>query len=113
MSKKILAMPLENGRLAEHFGHSREFAFYEIEEGKIVKESRKEPPPHAEGTIPRWLVECKATDILVGGIGPKAIEILYNQGINVYVGVAVDEAMNLALDFINGDLKYGQNYCHH
>ncbi len=113
MSKKKLSIPLENGNLAQHFGHSREFAFYEIEGNKIVKEYRREPPPHAEGTIPRWLIENQATDILVGGVGPKAIEILYNQGINVYVGVAVDEAMNLALDFINGDLKFGQNYCHH
>jgi hypothetical protein len=41
------------------------------------------------------------------------VEILYAHGINVYVGVGVDEANNLALDFINGDLKFGQNYCHH
>ncbi|HDO06338.1 MAG TPA: ATPase [Bacteroidetes bacterium] len=113
MSKKILAMPLENGNLAEHFGHSREFVFFKIEDSKIVKEQRMEPPPHAEGTIPKWLVENGATDVLVGGIGPKAVEILYNHGINVYVGVAVDEAMNLTLDFINGDLKFGQNFCHH
>ncbi len=113
MSKKNLAIPLDGDKLAEHFGHSREFAFFEIEGDKIMKEYSMEPPPHAEGTIPRWLVERKATDILVGGIGPKAIEILYNQGINVYVGVAVDKAINLVLDFINGDLKYGKNYCHH
>jgi predicted Fe-Mo cluster-binding NifX family protein len=113
MSMKKLAMPLENGLLAQHFGHSREFAFFEIEDNKIKKEYRLEPPPHAEGTIPRWLAQNAVTDILVGGIGPKAVEILYNNGINVYVGVAVDEAVNLALDFINGDLKFGQNYCHH
>jgi predicted Fe-Mo cluster-binding NifX family protein len=113
MSKKNLAIPLDNNNLAEHFGHSREFAFFEIEESKVVKEQHMEPPPHAEGTIPRWLVENGATDILVGGIGPKAVEILYNRGINVYVGVVVDEAVNLASDFINGDLKFGQNFCHH
>jgi predicted Fe-Mo cluster-binding NifX family protein len=114
MSKKKLAMPLENGLLAHHFGHSREFAFFEIEDNKIVKEYRQEPPPHAEGTIPRWLAQNEeVTDILTGGIGPKAVEILYNHGINVYVGVETDEAVNLALDFINGNLKFGQNYCHH
>ncbi len=112
MSKK-LAIPVENGMLSQHFGHSREFAFYEIEDNKIVKTYTKEPPPHQEGVIPRWLAAEKATDILVGGIGPKAVEILYNHGINVYVGVAIDEPVNLALDFINGDLKFGQNYCHH
>lgn len=110
---KKLAMPLMNGRLSEHFGHSREFAFYEIEGNKIVKEYRKEPPPHAEGTIPRWLGAEKVTHLIVGGIGPKAIDILNHFGMDVYVGVAVDQAANLALDFVNENLKYGQNYCHH
>ncbi len=112
MTKK-LAIPVENGLLSEHFGHSREFAFYEIEGNKITKSYSKEPPPHQEGVIPRWLAAENATDILVGGIGPKAVEILYRHGINVYVGVAVDEPVNLALDFINGDLKFGENFCHH
>jgi predicted Fe-Mo cluster-binding NifX family protein len=110
---KKLAMPLEGGKLAHHFGQSRLFLFFEIEDGKIIGSYAKEPPPHQEGVIPRWLASEKATDILVGGIGPKAIEILYAQGINVYVGVESDEANNLALDFINGDLRYGKNYCHH
>jgi predicted Fe-Mo cluster-binding NifX family protein len=110
---KKLAMPLDQGKLAEHFGHSRLFHFFEIEDNKIVNSYAKEPPPHQEGVIPRWLAEEKASDLLVGGIGPKAVEILYAHGINVYVGVGVDDANNLALDFINGDLKFGQNYCHH
>ena len=110
---KKLVIPSENGRLAEHFGHSRAFVFFEIEENNIIKSYSKEPPPHQEGVIPRWLASVQATDILVGGIGPKAVEILYNHGINVYVGVAVDDTNNLALDFINGDLKFGQNFCHH
>ena len=110
---KKLAIPIENGKLLEHFGHAREFAFYEIEDDKIVNSYSKEPPPHEEGVIPRWLASEQATDILVGGIGPKAIQILYNYGINVYVAVAIDEVNNLVSDFINGNLKFGQNYCHH
>lgn len=110
---KKIALPVENGKLSHHFGHTREFIFFEIEDNKIIKKSSNEPPPHAEGTIPRWLVAEKVTDLLVGGIGPKAIEILYAAGINVYVGVEVDSPDNIALDFINGDLKSGQNYCHH
>ena len=84
-----------------------------FENNKIINSYAKEPPPHQEGVIPRWLAAEKASDLLVGGIGPKAVEILYAHGINVYVGVEVDNADNLALDFINGDLKFGQNYCHH
>lgn len=110
---KKLAFPTENGALSHHFGHSREFYFFEIEGNNIIKKYTLEPPPHAEGTIPKWLAANKVTDILVGGIGPKAVEILYANGINVFVGVEVDKPDNLALDFINGDLKFGQNYCHH
>ena len=111
--KKKVAMPVMNGRLSEHFGHARLFQIYEIADDVIVATQSKEPPPHQEGVIPRWLADEKVTDLLVGGIGPKAVEILYAKGINVYVNVEVDTADNVALDFINGSLKFGQNYCHH
>jgi predicted Fe-Mo cluster-binding NifX family protein len=110
---KKLAFPTDGGKLSQHFGHSREFYFFEIENNKIVKKYTIEPPAHAEGTIPRWLAAEKVTDLLVGGIGPKAVEILSAAGINVFVSVEVDIADNLALDFISGDLKFGQNYCSH
>lgn len=110
---KKLALPVDNGQLSHHFGHSREFYFIEIEDNKIVNSYSKEPPPHAEGTIPRWLVAEKVTDLIVGGVGPKAIEILNANGMNVYVGVNVDTPENLANNFISGDMKFGQNYCHH
>lgn len=112
MIKKV-ALPVLNGKLSEHFGHARLFQFFEIEDNLIINSQAKEPPPHEEGALPRWLAAEKVTDLLVGGIGPKAIEILYADGINVYVNVEVDTADNIALDFIKGNLKFGQNYCHH
>lgn len=113
MDKKKLAVPLEGETLSEHFGHSTEFAFYNIENNKIESSSRHIPPPHAEGTIPNWLVENQITDVLAGGIGPRAIDILNSNKINVYVGVETDNSDKLASDFIKGDLKYGKNYCTH
>ena len=94
---KKLAFPTEGGKLSQHFGHSREFYFFEIENNKIVKKYTSEPPAHAEGTIPRWLAAEKVTDLLVGGIGPKAVEILSAAGINVFVSVEVDIVDNLAV----------------
>jgi len=111
--KKKLVIPADRGYLSQHFGHSPLFVFFDIENDKIIKKEEKTPPPHAEGTIPRWLAAEEVTDILTGGIGPKAVEILYANGINVYVGVELDTPDNLALDFTNGNLKFGQNYCHH
>lgn len=111
--KKKVALPVIDGKLSEHFGHARLFQIFEIEDDTIQTSYAKEPPPHQEGALPRWLAEEKVSDLLVGGIGPKAVEILYANGINVYVNVEVDTADNIALDFINGSLKFGQNYCHH
>ena len=110
---KKIAIPIENGSLSHHFGHTRTFYFAEIENNTIVNTYTKAPPPHEEGVIPRWLVAENVTDLLVGGIGPKAIEILYAQGMNVYIGVEVASAEALTKDFIAGELKSGQNFCHH
>jgi len=110
---KKVAIPVEEGKLSHHFGHSQSFHFFEIENNQITKTYAQAPPPHAEGVIPRWLVTEQVTDLLVGGIGPKAIEILYAQGMNVYIGVEVDTPENLVADFIAGQLKSGKNYCHH
>jgi len=111
--KKRLAIPTDSGVLSQHFGHAPLFVFFDIEDNKIIKEQHLPPPPHTEGSIPRWLADQGTTDILTGGIGPKAVEILYANGINVYVGVEIDEPANLAMDFVSGNLKFGKNYCHH
>lgn len=110
---KKLAMPIEGDVLAHHFGHSKVFYFFEIEDNKVTKSYTKVPPPHEEGVIPRWLASEKVSDLLVGGIGPKAVEILYAHGITVFVGVEPADAESLALDFINGNLNLGQNSCNH
>ncbi len=110
---KKLAFPVEKGTLSHHFGHSREFVFVDIDDSGIVKSTSKEPPPHAEGTIPRWLIAENTTDLLVGGIGPKAINILNEAGINVYAGVKENTADILIKNFMEDELEYGQNYCHH
>jgi len=58
---KKLAFPTDNGNLSHHFGHSREFYFFEIEANSITRKYTQEPPPHAEGTIPKWLAAEKVT----------------------------------------------------
>jgi predicted Fe-Mo cluster-binding NifX family protein len=113
MNRKKLAIPLEGEVLSGHFGHSSQFAFYEIEDDKIVSSSRQIPPPHEHGSIPKWLVENQVTDVLAGGIGPKAVDILNGHQINVFAGVETDSSENLALNFLKGNLKYGSNSCHH
>ena len=43
-----IAVTYENGEIFQHFGHTAQFKFYDIEEGKIVKEQqRQEKHPYS------------------------------------------------------------------
>jgi predicted Fe-Mo cluster-binding NifX family protein len=108
-----IAIPLKNNVLCGHFGHSDEFAFYTTEDGKIVSHEIQTPPPHEPGSIPRWLNTNGISDVIAGGIGQKAIQILLNHRINVFVGVAPKAPEALVNDLLNDSLQAGANLCDH
>lgn len=110
---KKIAIPLLNKTLCSHFGHSQEFVIYETSDHEVINVSHLPPPPHEPGTIPRWLHEQGVTDIIAGGIGQRAIQILLDNDINVYVGVEAKTADELVKDFLEGTLKAGVNLCDH
>ena len=62
--KHVFAIPLENGFLSQHFGHCRQFAIVEVENGSITKQTFITPPPHEPGLLPAWLAEKGVTDII-------------------------------------------------
>lgn len=112
MQKKI-AIPLEDGILSSHFGHSQQFAVIETQDGQIVNQKLLVPPPHEPGVIPAWLAQHDVTDVITGGMGQKAITLFNRQNINVFVGAEKKNYLELASDLINGTLVAGANYCDH
>lgn len=112
MQKKI-AIPLDNGILSSHFGHSQQFAVVDTLNGEIVNEKLLIPPPHEPGVIPAWLAQHDVTDVIAGGMGQKAITLFNNHKINVFVGAEQKDYKELALDLVNGTLVAGANYCDH
>jgi len=110
---KKIAIPLLDNILCSHFGHSQQFAVFETDGDKIVKKEYSAPPPHEQGTIPRWLNELGVTDVIVGGIGQRAIQILIDNKINVYYGVVQKPSEELIDEFLRGSLEAGVNLCDH
>lgn len=108
-----IAIPMKDNMLCNHFGHSENFAVFETSDGIITKEERLTPPPHEPGTIPRWLHEVGVTDVIAGGIGQRAIQILLSNHINVYVGVAQKPAELLVNELLSDSLQAGVNLCDH
>jgi len=110
---KRIAIPVFEGKLSPHFGRTPNFIFYNIKDETIVNEDTIKAPPHEPGIIPNWLVEQKITDLIVGGIGQKAMEILNQHDINVNVGVQVNDPKLIIEEYLNGTLETNMNLCDH
>ncbi len=108
-----IALPTNNRETVEaHFGHCKEFALYDIENGKVVNTFYVTPPPHAPGVIPKFLAEQKANVIVCGGMGQMAINLFKESGIDVILGAVGSVNENLQ-EFIKGELVSSGEACKH
>jgi len=110
---KRVAVPTANGLLSPHFGGSEYFSVFNIEDNKIISEEILPTPEHLTGSYPNFLAEQKITDIIVGGIGGKAIEIFNQHSINVYAGANVKLPKEVTEDLLAGTLALTGNSCNH
>jgi len=100
-----IAMPVEDGRLASHFGHARKFAFVLIDDREIRGTEILDPPPHEPGVLPKWLGEQGATHVICGGIGARAVDILVQNGIEVIAGVPSMDPVKAVEAFLAGSIQ--------
>lgn len=108
-----IAIPVINGKLNNHFGHTQEFYVYEIKNEKIDEKKVLIPPKHEPGVFPKWLAGEGVTDVIAGGMGLKAIAIFNQNKINVFIGVPLKGPEELVIDFIKGKLETSDNMCDH
>lgn len=109
-----IAVTYQNGQIFQHFGQSKQFKVYNIENGKLTDSNVLDTNGAGHGALAGFIKTTGAEAIICGGIGGGAISALSDSGIKVYAGVSgnADEAVNL---FINGNLKYSSeaNCSHH
>jgi predicted Fe-Mo cluster-binding NifX family protein len=110
-----LAIPVENGKLASHFGHCAHFALVDVdpERREIVNRLSVEAPPHEPGLLPGWLAERGANIVIAGGMGQRALSLFSAKGLKVIVGAPVETPERLARDYLAGSLQGGENVCDH
>lgn len=111
--KKIFAIPVEGGKLSAHFGRSEAFAFVEVEGNDIQRVTVKQTPEHQPGAFPRFVAAQGATDVIAGGMGPQAVNLFNEAGINVFLGAPIDQPENLVRDFLQEKLQLSSNACSH
>ena len=107
------AIPLAQGVLCAHFGHSEKFAIVETEDGQIRRKELLIPPPHEPGALPRWLRKLGVKVVIAGGMGRRAQDIFSQSGIEVVVGAPSETVEALLKNYLQGTLVTGANLCDH
>ena len=101
-----IVVPTIDGRFSSHFGGADRFAIFEVDEGSrtIASQVSAAPPPHEHGSFPLWLRDQGATVVLAGGMGPRAVQMLGQFGIETVVGVGGGEPEQLVRAYLDGTL---------
>lgn len=107
----IIAVPIVNGVLSQHFGHCESFALVEVNEGKQVNTQFVSSPPHQPGMLPTWLETQGANAIIAGGMGARAQQLFAEKNIQVILGAGSKPAEELVDAYLKGDLTSGDNNC--
>ncbi|MGQ9919674.1 MAG: NifB/NifX family molybdenum-iron cluster-binding protein [Bryobacteraceae bacterium] len=110
-----IAIPVEDGRLSQHFGHAGSFVFIEADEsqGRILSMQELPAPPHEPGRLPAWLKEQGTDAVIAGGMGPRAVALLEACAIQVVAGAPSLDPRTLVEQWLAGALAGGPNRCSH
>lgn len=108
-----IAVTYENGQIFQHFGHTENFKFYDVEEGKIVSSQVVDTNGSGHGALATLLAGNKVDVLICGGIGGGAQMALAESGIKLFGGVS-GEADNAVEAFINNNLEFNPDVkCNH
>jgi predicted Fe-Mo cluster-binding NifX family protein len=105
-----IAIPVENGRVAEHFGRCPKFVVVDISDGKIKGRKNIDNPGHNPGLLPDYFNSINIDTVITGGMGIRARELFQQKKINVMVGIGgkIDDVIK---DLLNNALDEGESPC--
>jgi len=111
--KTRIAFPSNNREIVEeHFGHCKEFAVYNIEDGNTISVDYIVPPQHEPGVLPKFLGEHNVNVIITGGMGSMAVNLFKQQDIDVILGATGTIEQNLK-SYLEDDLESTGSACSH
>ena len=74
------ALPVDDGKLSDKFGHASHFALFTVKNGAIDAKDLIPTPAHEPGGLPEWLDELGVTHVIAASLGEKAQEAPDPQG---------------------------------
>ena len=113
MTTQKTAIPTADGQLWPHFGKAPQVTFITVEDGKVTETVVKQAPEHEHGAMPRFLAAEGCTDVICGGIGGGAVQLLNQLGITLHGGAPTMPVDEIVSRYLAGTLIYGDATCHH
>ena len=109
----VIAVTYDNGEIFQHFGHTKQFKLYLVEDNKVVA-SRVVDTNNGGHSALAGLLYGVGVDVLIcGGIGGGAQMALAEAGIALYGGCSGDADAAVA-DLLAGTLRFNPNVrCNH
>ena len=100
-----IAVTYENGQVFQHFGRTRNFKLYTVEDNHVINWEILEITGDGHSALSGILKEHGVNSLICGGIGEGARTALVNAGITLYPGVSGDADSRLAA-LLDGTLQY-------
>lgn len=85
---KKIAVPVEEGEIFQHFGHTETFEIFQVAEGRIVGSDLVPAPGEGHSALAGFLADNGVKVLICGGIGGGAKNALAEAGIEVLAGVS-------------------------
>ena len=108
-----IAVTYDNGTVYQHFGHTKQFKIYTVEDNKVVSSETVDTGDSGHGALAGFLQQRGVDTLICGGIGGGAQAALAEANIRLIGGVQgnADEAVQA---FLNGTLAFDPNvHCTH
>ena len=109
-----IAVPTRGTMVDEHFGQCEYYTIFIINDKQIIEKTDMLPSPQGCGcksNIASVLRQMDVTILLAGNMGDGAVNVLHNQGIQVYRGCTGDVTKVTEL-FLKGFIADSGESCH-
>ncbi|MCR5395581.1 MAG: DUF134 domain-containing protein [Bacteroidales bacterium] len=113
MVNQKIAIPTNDGVLFPHFGKAPQVTIVTVQDGKVTESVVLEAPEHEHGAMPKFIAAQACTDVLCGGLGAGAVNMLNQLGIQVHAGAPAIDVEQLLQQYLGGTIVYGDGSCHH
>lgn len=111
--KQKNGIPTADGKLFPHFGKAPHVTVFDVEDEKILNKEVLAAPEHAHGAMPKFLQGLGVTDVICGGLGAGAIQLLEQMAIRIHGGAPADDVDAVVDAYLKGTLVLGDRTCHH